>query len=411
MKGKAILSLAVVPVAALLLACALLLTLAQRDSNAHATNPPEVTNALEHQTYDMYAEWFAWLEASGKPGFLGEHSVPNHEKGWTAAEINRWLTLFDKTYVWLDRNAGTVPVVTAHAASHSSFDKGGLRIYVPTSTSGTMAQRDWGISNEQAPVVEAHPAQTGRNRGVNAASGAMTQTGFDGGSPGTYGTHYTYPDRADYEYIKSRGLNTVRVPFRWERVQQRSPSSPNANPTLKAAEIARLKSSFDAAEAAGVKVIPSVQNYGDYIFSSSVFSTNKGEIGSSKLSVSAYAALWRQLATTFRGHPAISGYDLMNEPGNLAGGANQWENASQPAVGAACAADPNTRIWVSGYHTRSGQPGQSYNGLYSFVDNHPEPWIESSCPFGYTTHVYYGPGAGYGNTYAEAVALWESRGY
>ncbi len=68
--------------------------------------------------------------------------------------------------------------------------------------------------------------------------------------------------------------------------------------------------------------------------------------------------------------------------------------------------DANTRIWVSGYHKRQG----TGHGLYAFVLNHPRPWITGT-NFGYTSHAYYGPGAGYPNLYDDVVAYWQRRGY
>jgi 2-methylcitrate dehydratase PrpD len=41
-----------------------------RKAVAHAGMPAYVTNALEHQTYDMYQEWFSWLRSAGVPGYL-----------------------------------------------------------------------------------------------------------------------------------------------------------------------------------------------------------------------------------------------------------------------------------------------------------------------------------------------------
>ena len=38
--------------------------------------------------------------------------------------------------------------------------------------------------------------------------------------PGTYNTNYTYPTGAEVDYFMSKGMNTFRIPFRWERLQQ-----------------------------------------------------------------------------------------------------------------------------------------------------------------------------------------------
>ena len=37
--------------------------------------------------------------------------------------------------------------------------------------------------------------------------------------PGTYGTQYTYPTTAEVDYYKGKGMNMIRLPFRWERLQ------------------------------------------------------------------------------------------------------------------------------------------------------------------------------------------------
>src|SRR5687767_4276462 len=37
--------------------------------------------------------------------------------------------------------------------------------------------------------------------------------------PGRHGTDYFYPSRATIDYFVSKKLTTLRVPFRWERLQ------------------------------------------------------------------------------------------------------------------------------------------------------------------------------------------------
>src|SRR5215210_9517419 len=88
-----------------------------RRAAAHAGMPSYVTNALEHQTYDMFSEWFSWLRSAGVKGYLGEHSVPNSQKPLAASEVQKWLTLFDKAYRILDANVDVIRAVSAHGAS------------------------------------------------------------------------------------------------------------------------------------------------------------------------------------------------------------------------------------------------------------------------------------------------------
>jgi aryl-phospho-beta-D-glucosidase BglC (GH1 family) len=365
--------------------------------------PTEVTNALEHQTYDMFTEWFSWLRRAGVPGYLGEHSVPNSEKGWPPEEVNKWLTLIEKVYRLLDQNATLITAVTAHVASHTTTGSNGLKIYGPDRDDVPLDQRDFATVYEQAAVVEAHGPTAASMRGMNISAGAMKGgNNFSTETPGEYGTDYVYPDAMDYEFLLSRGLNLARVPFRWERVQVRDYDRLEYNPALKTEELLRLRASFDDAAAVGMHVIPSLQNYGAYFFGAQDYKT----IGSPELPISAYKSFWNQLARVWKDHPAVVGYDIMNEPYDLPGGIPTWEKASQAAVNGIRSRDANTRIWVSGYHKRQG----TGHGLYAFVLNHPRPWITGT-NFGYTSHAYYGPGAAYPNFYDDAVAYWERRGY
>lgn len=51
--------------------------------------------------------------------------------------------------------------------------------------------------------------------GVNLAGAEFGSPNF----PGTYNTDYTYPTADELDYYKSKGLNLIRMPFSWERIQ------------------------------------------------------------------------------------------------------------------------------------------------------------------------------------------------
>ena len=38
--------------------------------------------------------------------------------------------------------------------------------------------------------------------------------------PGVFGTDYTYPTHAEIDYYASKGLDVIRLPFLWERLQR-----------------------------------------------------------------------------------------------------------------------------------------------------------------------------------------------
>ena len=79
----------------------------------------------------MFSEWFAWLRSAGVPGYLGEHGVPNFQKGWPPEEVSKWLTLFEKVYQLVDQNDTLITTVTAHVASHTTTGTTCLKVYGP----------------------------------------------------------------------------------------------------------------------------------------------------------------------------------------------------------------------------------------------------------------------------------------
>ena len=86
--------------------------------------------------------------------------------------------------------------------------------------------------------------------GVNLAGAE-----FGSRLPGTYNTDYTYPTTAEINYFVGKGMNTFRVPFRWERVQ----------PTLNSAFNSTFNDGFNGADGAGQADNPYTQadSWGD----------------------------------------------------------------------------------------------------------------------------------------------------
>src|SRR3954451_25449965 len=127
-------------------------------------------------------------------------------------------------------------------------------------------------------------------------------------------------------------MDTIRLPFRWERIQ------PDPGGPLDAAELGRLQAVVQRADSAGLKVILDVHNFGAYMLSDGDQGVRRA-IGSAELPSAQFADLWRRLSEAFDGVPGVLGYDLMTEPVYLAGdddpaGARIWESASQEAVDA-----------------------------------------------------------------------------
>jgi hypothetical protein len=160
-----------------------------------------------------------------------------------------------------------------------------------------------------------------------------------------------FPAAKDLDYLKSNGVDLIRLPISWELMQN------SLNGSLNQKYLAGLEAFFDQAAARGVQVVIELHNHGEYDINwqqdmaahGGIFSSawQLGQpIGSSAVPVSSFANFWTQLSTALKGHAAVAGYDLMNEPANIS--ASTWQSAAQSAVNAIRAVDTNTPLYVEG---------------------------------------------------------------
>src|SRR5690606_18099224 len=149
------------------------------------------------------------------------------------------------------------------------------------------------------PEASRPPQEDARER-ISLVGVNLSGAGFGSSVlPGKHGTNYIYPAESYYQKYAGQGLNLVRLPFLWERIQ------PALDSELNAAELARLVQSLDFAHKYGVKVILDLHNYYRYY----------GKlIGSPEVPITSFADVWRRIAQQVGEHPAVSGYGLMNEP-------------------------------------------------------------------------------------------------
>jgi Ca2+-binding RTX toxin-like protein len=173
-----------------------------------------------------------------------------------------------------------------------------------------------------------------------------------GSARGTYGYSYIYPNAGELDYFKSEGVNLIRLPFLWERVQ------PVLGGPLDSAEVGRIHTFLDQAAARGMEVVLDVHNYGRY---------DKQMIGSEAVPIQAFADFWSRMATEFGGDPAIAGFGLMNEPHDM-GGPNVWPAAAQAATDAIRAAGATENIIVAGDGWSSAGMWQQVNGNLAVQD-------------------------------------------
>lgn len=154
--------------------------------------------------------------------------------------------------------------------------------------------------------------------------------------PGEFGVHYTYPNAEELDYFKSKGLNLIRLPFKWERIQ------PTLYAPLDATELARMKTFVKAAEDRGILVLLDMHNYGRRDFKGTSYA-----IGGSSLTIEHVTDVWGRLAEEFKSYTNIWGYGLMNEPHDLAT-SSTWFNIAQALIDKIRSIDTKTTIVVGG---------------------------------------------------------------
>ncbi|MGI9553115.1 MAG: glycoside hydrolase family 5 protein [Aurantibacter sp.] len=195
-----------------------------------------------------------------------------------------------------------------------------------TAEDGT-TEKNYSLNLETAaPVTALKPF------GVNLAGAEFGSPNF----PGTYDTDYIYPNTEELDYYKSKGLNLIRMPFSWERIQ------PILNGNLDEVELNRIKDFLQAARNRNMAVVLDLHNYGRY------YLNGKEEIiGSPNLSIIHIKDLWTKLSFELKDNSEIWGYGIMNEPHDMLAAAS-WFDIAQEIINGIRTSDARTRIIVGG---------------------------------------------------------------
>ena len=164
------------------------------------------------------------------------------------------------------------------------------------------------------------------HRGVNLSGAEFGE----GSLPGTYGTHYIYPDPDTIRYFLAKGMTTVRLPFRWERLQRAQEGA------LDNTELMRLRTTVETITAAGGTVVLDPHNFAAY---------GGQVIGTPEVTQAAFADFWGRLAAEFADNQRVV-FGLMNEPHDIQ--ATTWLAAANAAIAAIRAADATNLVLVPG---------------------------------------------------------------
>jgi aryl-phospho-beta-D-glucosidase BglC (GH1 family)/Ca2+-binding RTX toxin-like protein len=174
--------------------------------------------------------------------------------------------------------------------------------------------------------------------GLNIAGGEF------GGTAGTHNINYHYPTLSELQFYKSHGVDLVRLPFGWERVQDAL-----GGPLDLSGDIALIKQVLVNAASLGMDVILDNHNYGRYK------GIALGAVGGP--TAAQFADFWGKMAAELKGYPALVGYDLMNEPHDMPT-ATIWKESAQAATDAIRSVDMDNNIYVE---------GTAWSGAYSWM--------------------------------------------
>ncbi len=349
------------------------------DLAAAATRAP-VTCAKDAVTNRAVMELLAfrdWLRVNKVSGVVGE-------VGWPATP--EWNTL--AATVLAQARAAGLPEFAYAAAPWWPADHP-LAFYRQQEP-GQPATVD--SAGAQAVVFEkAFPVGGGS---LNLAEGsfgfaATRESSLSTLHPGRLNTDYTYPTAGTFRFLRSRGIVRARLAVMWERIQ------PGIGQPLRDDEVELLRASLDAAAQEGVQVILNLHNFGRFSTEDPVRGRVVRVLGSPDLRATDLADVWVRLATALKGSPALVGYDLMNEPHDLPGGATTWQNASRLVAQRLRAVDAKTAIYVNGYN---------WSGIGSWAKTHPRAWLSGIPNVVYEAHQYFDADRSgeYMTSYAEA---------
>ena len=168
--------------------------------------------------------------------------------------------------------------------------------------------------------------------------------------PGPY--DYIYPPDSEVDYFIGKGMNTFRLPFRWERLQR------SLNGNLDPDELDRMNAFVDYTTGQGAHVILDPHNFAQYVINGNVNAIGGGNVTSSHL-----ADFWGKLANEFKDNPNVI-FGLMNEPigANRSNGitTEDWLVAANDSIAAIRAAGADNLILV---------PGNGFTGAFSWELN------------------------------------------
>lgn len=201
---------------------------------------------------------------------------------------------------------------------------------------------------------------------------------FSNVRPGLNRKHYFYNSQETIKKFLDFGFQTIRLPFRWERIQ------PNLGEALRQVELNHLEQTANWVAQHDGGLVLDLHNYGRFQMSlDGQPTTLKVDVPYKQvkqLTRDHLADLWKRLATHFRNHPGVVAYAIMNEPHDMRPA--NWKQISQHVVSSIRQVDKATTIIV---------PGDCWSNATEYAEhNGKQDWIRD--PTGriiYEAHAYF----------------------
>lgn len=325
-----------------------------------------------------------WLAANSARGFIGELGFPGDRSKLDEYNCDKTPRHFKDDYrkwnnlaeTWF-KKADEAKVWATIWATGEWWGDYTLSVYKKSSESAPSVN----TTNTQSLVFEKHLSTTDYERGITVAGGEFgansgteeTLDKFSNKKPGVYEVDYHYDTQATFDYLASRGITLVRIPFRWERIQ------PRLNGNLDPQELKRLKDAVGrarqsrAAMPRGMRVILDAHNFGAYYEAPDGSGKGKRRDFREQNFTQYLVDLWAKLCAEFKSMPDVY-YGLMCEPvdplteseGKRTAMTEVWETASQQVVDKIRSSGDNKLIIVSGY---------LWSGVVKWNKQHPKRWI------------------------------------
>ena len=194
---------------------------------------------------------------------------------------------------------------------------------------------------------------------------------------GTYNSiAYSYRFGYELQWLYDRGVRLIRLPLKWERLQKaygtnNETTLPNAGLPLNPEFLTLLDTFLANCLRTGLKVVLSLHS-ATAIYSFNGATPNKASVGTAAVPTAAVLDLWQKVALRYKGHPAIWGYGLLNEP-DANGMSASWPAIAQTLVTGIRTVDTATRLIVYTYSPFFAVTDPSNNVVYE-VHRYPIPF-------------------------------------